>query len=51
MPHICFVAPYAWPVRFRPCFSAGSANGCELGERDGLIGVAPRIDTHAYQCS
>ncbi|HSU76474.1 MAG TPA: DUF2799 domain-containing protein [Burkholderiales bacterium] len=29
----------------------GGANWHELGERDGLIGVPPRIDTYAYQCS
>ena len=27
------------------------ANWYQLGERDGLIGIPPRIDTYAYQCS
>jgi hypothetical protein len=27
------------------------ANWSEIGERDGLNGVPPRIDTYAYQCS
>ena len=31
--------------------ACGSANWYEVGERDGLIGVPPRIDTYAYQCS
>ena len=30
--------------------ACGSANWYEVGERDGLIGVPPRIDTYAYQC-
>ena len=31
--------------------ACGSANWYELGERDGLLGVPPRIDTYAYQCA
>jgi Protein of unknown function (DUF2799) len=31
--------------------ACGGANWSEIGERDGLIGVPPRIDTYAYQCS
>jgi hypothetical protein len=27
------------------------ANWYELGERDGLYGIPPRIDTYAYQCA
>jgi hypothetical protein len=31
--------------------ACGGTNWYELGERDGLIGVPPRIDTYAYQCA
>jgi len=31
--------------------ACGGSNWYDLGERDGLIGVPPRIDTYAYQCS
>jgi hypothetical protein len=31
--------------------ACSGANWYELGERDGLIGVPPRIDTYAYQCA
>ena len=28
-----------------------TANWAELGERDGITGNRPRIDTYAYQCA
>jgi hypothetical protein len=31
--------------------ACSSANWYELGERDGLNGIPPRVDTYAYQCS
>lgn len=31
--------------------ACGGANWYEVGERDGLNGVPPRIDIYAYQCS
>jgi len=31
--------------------ACSSANWYEVGERDGLNGMPPRIDTYAYQCS
>lgn len=31
--------------------ACGTGSWYDLGERDGLIGVPPRIDTYAYQCS
>jgi hypothetical protein len=31
--------------------ACGGANWSEIGERDGLNGIPPRIDTYAYQCS
>jgi len=31
--------------------ACSSTNWYDIGERDGLIGVPPRIDTYAYQCS
>ena len=31
--------------------ACGGANWYEVGERDGLNGIPPRIDTYAYQCS
>ena len=31
--------------------ACSSAKWHEVGERDGLNGIPPRIDTYAYQCS
>ncbi|HYY61151.1 MAG TPA: DUF2799 domain-containing protein [Burkholderiales bacterium] len=31
--------------------ACGGANWYEIGERDGLNGIPPRIDTYAYQCA
>jgi len=33
-----------------PQLACSSANWQEVGERDGLLGVPPRIETYAYQC-
>ena len=31
--------------------ACGGSNWYDLGERDGLMGGPPRIDTYAYQCA
>jgi hypothetical protein len=34
-----------------PTMSCASTDWYSLGERDGLFGTPPRVDSYAYQCS